>query len=494
MEFSEKLTFLMRITDTTNRELGETLGIHQSQISRMRNGTRGLPGNVNYVSQMAIFFAKRFRDDYQRSALAEAMGRPALLLPASLDVLALSLNEWMNGAYAESRSQNETALGSGKSDTGIEGRGTYVYFGDRGKQQAVRAFLGHILQTGKPLRIDISSDESLNWMVSDFAYVGELQSFFPKLTEQGCTCRRIVGPLSSLDYSYASLTLRWMPFYISGRVEPYYYPRLRDALYRKTMLVAGGEAAVFSSSTAGETQNSPCFFTTDAELVASVEREFSAYLSMCVPHLGRRSNEIEPKRFCSCISEFWRMPTPCLMQTPGLSAITTPPELLRGMKLPEPFGLPLFREQFLQQSELFEEGLKEWVVVDIMKLAEVDEIRNGLVPMYAMQGLSANACYSAAQYKRHLQNILRLACQYPNYRPVIQKPRWDELWLLAVKEGQRALLIRSSNPDSVFEVTERDLLSSFGELLRRSVPNEIESRQLSGEAMERIEDCIKKLS
>ena len=494
MEFSEKLCFLMRITGTTNRELGETLGIHQSQISRMRNGTRGLPGNVNYVSQMALFFAKRFNNDYQRSALAEAMGRPALLLPASLEVLTLSLNEWMNGTYGDNRTQNEKVSGSGMSDRTIEGRETYVYFGDQGKQQAIRAFLGYILQTGEPLRIDISSDESLNWMVADFAYVGELQSFFPKLTEQGCTCRRIVGPLSSLDYSYASLTLRWMPFYISGRVEPYYYPRLRDALYRKTMVVAAGKAAVFSSSTAGETKNSPCFFTTDAELVASVEQEFAAYLSMCVPHLGRRSKELEPRRFCSCISEFWRMPTPCLMQTPGLSAITTPPDILRGMKLPEPAGLPLFREQFWQQSELFEEGLKEWLTIDIMKLADEETIRSGLVPMCAMQGLSSNAFYTAAQYKRHLQNILRLAYEYPNYRPVVQEPRWDDLWLLAVKEGQRALLMRSSNPDSVFEVTERDLLSSFGELLRRSVPDEAEKRHLSHAAIEKIEELVKKLS
>ena len=62
MEFSEKLSFLMKLCETTNKQLGEVLGLDPSQISRLRSGRRGMPGNGEYLQRISQFFAERCVD------------------------------------------------------------------------------------------------------------------------------------------------------------------------------------------------------------------------------------------------------------------------------------------------------------------------------------------------------------------------------------------------------------------------------------------------
>ena len=53
MQFSEKLIFLMNITQTSNKELAMELGVDRSLISLLRSGKRGAPKSVK---KMADFF------------------------------------------------------------------------------------------------------------------------------------------------------------------------------------------------------------------------------------------------------------------------------------------------------------------------------------------------------------------------------------------------------------------------------------------------------
>lgn len=64
MEFSDKLYFLMNITQTSNKQLAAELGVDRSLISMMRNGSRGLPRNPVTVRNMALYFAKNCSAEY----------------------------------------------------------------------------------------------------------------------------------------------------------------------------------------------------------------------------------------------------------------------------------------------------------------------------------------------------------------------------------------------------------------------------------------------
>ena len=73
MKFSEKLDFLMKVTNTTNSALASSTSLDASYISRLRRGVRNLPKNENYVPLMADYFAKHCVEDYQTQALRECI-------------------------------------------------------------------------------------------------------------------------------------------------------------------------------------------------------------------------------------------------------------------------------------------------------------------------------------------------------------------------------------------------------------------------------------
>ena len=59
MQFSNKLNFLMNITNTSNKELAEGIAVDRSLISLLRSGKRKTPHNHEHVMHMANFFARR---------------------------------------------------------------------------------------------------------------------------------------------------------------------------------------------------------------------------------------------------------------------------------------------------------------------------------------------------------------------------------------------------------------------------------------------------
>ena len=70
MTFSAKLSFLMHITEVSNKELAAELSVDPSLISLMRSGKRKLSRNPEQAKRMAAFFAKRCTAPYQRQALS----------------------------------------------------------------------------------------------------------------------------------------------------------------------------------------------------------------------------------------------------------------------------------------------------------------------------------------------------------------------------------------------------------------------------------------
>ena len=78
MQFSNKLNFLMNITNTSNKELAEGISVDRSLISLLRSGKRKTPRNHDHIRNMASFFARRCSADFQFHALAEMLEKPEL--------------------------------------------------------------------------------------------------------------------------------------------------------------------------------------------------------------------------------------------------------------------------------------------------------------------------------------------------------------------------------------------------------------------------------
>ena len=97
MPFAEKLTFLMHICQTGNKDLAQELGVDPSMVSLMRTGKRRLSKDPAMAEKMGLFFAQRCSAPFQRQALAETLGQLSISPSMPTARLAASLSGWLRG-------------------------------------------------------------------------------------------------------------------------------------------------------------------------------------------------------------------------------------------------------------------------------------------------------------------------------------------------------------------------------------------------------------
>jgi hypothetical protein len=156
-----------------------------------------------------------------------------------------------------------------------------VFYGIKGKQAGVIRFLTAVAAREKPGTLLLYSDESIEWM-ADRSF---LPYFVPLLT--GVIARgnriKIVHVLSrDLAEMLAAIDF-WLPFYMTGAIEPYYCPRYREHFFRRTMFITPGVAALTAMTLAGQEHNAANIFSTDPDTVASLAREFTEIVSLPPP-------------------------------------------------------------------------------------------------------------------------------------------------------------------------------------------------------------------
>lgn len=481
MTFAKKLSFLMSLTVSSNKQLAEAVNVDPSLISRFRNARRGAPKNQTYVKAMANYFARRCEGNYQRVALSEAMRRKHLQLQMDVAQLSAVLFDWLT----DSRDQvgqflntfERFTVGDTEAEHPFAGlaqpprgeSGSFTYYGNEGKRGAIGAFIAHLMSLETPGTVLLSSDEDTEWLFEEPAYLARLQEQIMLLMQKGFRICRIAMPLYTADEAFDSLS-RWLAVYLTGQMESFYYPRLRDDLYRRTLLVLPDVAAVEAFSTGGQTVGRATIFTRDRRLANALTDDFRDILAKCRPMMTTYSAAANPEELLRCILQFESDRGNRIQQSTSLSSITAPPELIRlaAAGAPEKEAAAIISAMAEAQAK-FRQSLAGYEVIDIHRLAPVSEVRAGRLPIgVSYLQHTASVCYTPQSYALHLKSILELVETYANYRAVLL-PHEDNMHALMIKEGRQAMLLRASAPLMVFEVSQPNIAEACREYLMRLI-------------------------
>ena len=146
--------------------------------------------------------------------------------------------------------------------TTISRKGNFIHFGNEGKRAAVRSMYQHLLARQEPGTICILADETDDWLMEDYDFTSQMQVWLLDCIRRGCQICHIIPPIYSGDQILESLA-RWIPLYMTGKVKAYFYPHIRDRLYRHTIIMQPGQIAIASHSMAGEPTSYATMLTTD---------------------------------------------------------------------------------------------------------------------------------------------------------------------------------------------------------------------------------------
>ena len=296
MDFNSKLIFLMNITQTSNKELAKSIYVDASLISHLKSGNRKKPHNYQHIVNMAEFFAKKSQADFQRNAISEMLGKASISSSMPNQMLAKYLENWLlndgdrsdlmenilenidqptenNDSFSMNNIQRNT---QGDFQSNVESE---FFFGDEGRRKVIQIISDKLLSMEKPCDIFITSDDNLEWLLYDYSLTKKIQSQIITILEKGFTFYQIMPAINFLPRYTDSLRF-WLPMYSTGRVKVFYYPRLRDNLYRRSVFIIPNEAVRISNSIGLDSESDVTLFSTNTEVINATSRQFNQMLSM----------------------------------------------------------------------------------------------------------------------------------------------------------------------------------------------------------------------
>lgn len=479
MEFSEKLTALLSLTDIKGAELADSLGLGRPYISRIKTGERKMPSNVKTIRNIAEFFSTRFEDAFRLNALSNYTCDPRLNGSVNEGVIANVLCDWLMGV---SRAQetpagrflssfelfsNDTLPDERKQSDGKapDSHGVFAYYKNDGKRQAVKDMLAYVDTLDKPCKIGLFTDESLDWLTEDVVFSRWLNASLSNQASRGITFERIQPPFNGVEFLFASIE-RWLPGYMAGAIQQYYYPWARDSLHRRTIFIFPGHIVLYSSSVYSIRESGMTILTRDAGIVEILTNEYAAIMKLCRPAM--KTYRANTERIFTEAESVAAIEDTGIYKTGGLSINTLPAEIRERIRqLNTPFAKRLC-ESFEKRYESREKVLRNNQITDIMRFSKIEDIINGTVPIpgtYALQ--NKIIYYTPAEYKTHLEQILWFLTTFPNYNAVFTDDTNPDNVIAYAKGDTRALLVKIKEPFVVFDITEQTMAAAFCAYLRR---------------------------
>ncbi len=458
MTFSEKLNILMNLTGTSNSELGRALSYDPSYISRVRAGKRGLPRRQPFVKPASEFFAEAIVTPVQQDAAANLLtrgmpwpedpkqGAEYLLrwLEATPEEMSEPLGQFFQSistaAPAELKSEVQLDLTPTEEDT-------VFFYGNEGKREAVLRLLADACEN-RAGTLHLVSDESMAWLAESVSFQRRWIAMLIRFLEQGGQITIIHTIDRSLDEMLLAVQ-RWMPLYMTGRIQSYYCPRVRDGICRRSLFVAPGLAALVGCSILENTENMANLLTREPKAVAGYEEEFNNYLAICRPLIDiyreGQGQELE-KRFLHLLTG----------DGPLLTASPIP-------FAPGRSGSPAMEQAFQQRLTRGEE------VMELLHLPDPSDRDLGPLPLPLsdMMGTSDQS-YTPEELRDRVRDAMERCRQYHNYRAVFTHRLPAAITILA-RNREEVLIFPSAPPTTVFALAEPRLVSALWDYLQRAV-------------------------
>jgi len=476
MQFSEKLNFLMDVTKTTNSALSLYVALDASYISRLRSGKRLLPRNEESVQGMAEYFARNCREEYQKKALGDALGLSPF--PKEVTALAKVIAIWLLAEKDEGGESVGRFLGSlfamkgvtpkivsHQSETAFPLDETAIYYGVEGKRRAVLYYLSEMITLDKPQTLLLFSDEETSWMTDDPVFARQWIALTMQALARGHRIKVIHTISRDLDEMLSALG-QWIPLYMAGTIEPYFYPKKRDGVFRRTLFITPGVAAVVSSSVGGQTARAANVLFRNPAAVAAHEEEFMQYLRLCRP-LMRIFKAKDREAALSTLAEFEKERSNVLLNVESLSLLTMPETLIA--KILERTGLESagFPDYHRIRLEHFRQSVSAHTFTEIIVLPEPRAVIEGQVKVSLSDMLEGGAVYYAPEeYLLHLQNIVKLLDTYENYHVCLVDGPLEDRYTICVKEDLGVIVAKTSPPPIMLAMNEGNMTSAFWDFLR----------------------------
>ena len=478
MEFHEKLDFFMNITKTGNSFLGRKVNLDPSYISRLRRGKRSCLKDEAVIGSIADYFARNCEEDYQRKAITDTLKLNHY--PTDASELSLYIKEWLidrnnediksidNFLNSFNMTRPKTASFHLEQQSDLEACPVLddisFYYGNEGKRQVACYFLNDVIARNKPQTLLLYSDEATDWMTEDRDFAAKWSRLMITALSKGNKIKIIHTVSRNLDEMLNAIS-QWMPLYMSGAIEPFYYPKKRDGLFKKTLFISPGVSAVVASSVGSKTSQAANLLIRDEAAIDAFTSEFNQYLSQCKP-LMRIFSSTKDKTYFYMLTEFEKEKSNSIIRTESLSLVTMPDTL--ASEIIGRFNTPDLDLDFYHKNrkQTFEENLKTNTLFEIIPKFDLEMInRNEVIVSFSYMMNGSVLHYTKDEYVKHLEHIAYLLEEHKNFHIKMVESVVDSSYTVYAKDDIGAIVVKTASSPVLLAINEKNLSYAFWDYL-----------------------------
>ncbi len=472
--FADRFDSLMNIAEVTNSLLGRAINMNGSHIGRLRSGARPLPKKHEFLGPLCKYLAEHMKKDYQLNALQKLTGISAAAL-ASTDSVADFLELWLSEKEPDTSSATArlisgfSHIATGAASMRPQGVPTQEQsvhyadhlYGNAGKRKAVEQFFLMILQEEKPQTLLLFSDENMAWMYEDSAFAKRWAELFIQVLMKGNRVRIIHNVGRDLN-ELIEAVIKWIPIYMTGMIEPFCYPRLRDGLFQRTMFIAPNTAAIVSSSVQQDTDGMLNMFITDKVALDALTLEYEHLFSLCRPLMyvySGRDYEKTSKAINNLVAAEGDMNYTNIM--PPLFAM---PKLLVN-EIVKQTNCEELLTAWKKDISIFRKNIKDYrYMVNILD-PEIAVCSPEILcfPMAEALGME-DVTFTTEQYIAYVDNLKQMASKYENLTVRYQTEIAPNMMLFA-KDEIGVMMAKVDRPMVAFFLSDRNMVNAFWDYL-----------------------------
>ena len=475
--FAERFDALMNIAEVSNSLLGRDVNMNPSHIGRLRSGARPLPKRHEYLSDMCRYLTRHIKKEYQINALQKLTGISSATL-ASPESASLYLEQWLLEQEAD------TSVATGRLISGFsrlaprpvtvsadsaaaevpQKYATYLY-GNAGKRKAVEQFFMAILQEEQPQTLLLFSDENMAWLYEDAVFAARWAELFAMVIQKGNRVKIIHTVSRDMNEMLEAVT-KWIPIYMTGMIEPYCYPRLRDGVFQRTLFIAPNTAAVVSSSVQQDTDGMLNLFITDRPALDALSAEYEHYFNLCRP-LMRIFAERDADAFHKAAGSLAAADGDAYLCCTMPPLFSMPDKLVR--ELSAKAGNDVLTAQWKQSLSRFRKYIKKQHLTLVLLDPECTILTPDVFYPFSGELFSSNRfSYTKEQYLLHIDRLKQMENQYENLTIHFVNELAGNT-LLYIKEDTGVIMAKTNSPETAFVISERNMINAFWDYMEKRV-------------------------
>lgn len=270
--FADRLDLIMRQIPISNSELSNLLHIDASLISRYRNGERN-PSNKgpsNIASALVDMLYERILNSNSLEIIAKHINidinefdKDAFafwLLKTNEERTNIAFVENLLKQYDSYDKQSGYALPTYEDIFANEkiDDGPSIYYGISGLQSAVIRFLRNVIESGDNKELLLYSDFNQDWITRDKSFQTKWIILMNECVKKGIRIKIIHNINRDFDEMKKAIQ-SWLPLYMSGMVESYYFKKQMVPRFNHTIFLCPGYDAI-SGFCARNTNNDEVIF------------------------------------------------------------------------------------------------------------------------------------------------------------------------------------------------------------------------------------------